>query len=83
LEAGSSKLEAWLTGSEFVLSLEPQASGLKRISALADGLMLVLQHPVKGSVSAWFSQGKKVISHMSGPHAPHAKVSFDFHLAQK
>jgi hypothetical protein len=51
--------------------------------ALADGLMLVLQHPVKGSVPAWFSQGKKVISHMSGPHAPHAKVSFDFHLAQK
>jgi hypothetical protein len=45
LEAGSSKLEAWLTGSEFVLSLEPQASGLKRISALADGLMLVFEHP--------------------------------------
>jgi hypothetical protein len=45
--AGSSKLEAWLTGSEFVLSLKPQASGLKRISALADGLMLVFQHPVK------------------------------------
>jgi hypothetical protein len=27
--AGSSKLEARLTGSEFVLSLEPQASCLK------------------------------------------------------
>jgi hypothetical protein len=40
LEAGSSKREAWLTGSEFVLSL-------KLISALADGRMLVFQHPVK------------------------------------
>jgi hypothetical protein len=45
LEAGSSKLEAWLTGSEIVLSLEPQASCLKRLSALADGLMLVFQQP--------------------------------------
>jgi hypothetical protein len=26
LEAGSSKLEAWLTGSGFVLSLYPQAN---------------------------------------------------------
>jgi len=41
LEAGGSKPEAWLTGSGFVLSLEPQASCLKRISALADSLMLV------------------------------------------
>jgi hypothetical protein len=45
--AGSWKLEAGLAGSGFVLSLEPQASGLKRISALADGLMLVFEHPVK------------------------------------
>jgi hypothetical protein len=52
LEAGSSKLEAWLTGSEIVLSLEPQASCLKRLSALADGLMLVFQHPVKMQTSA-------------------------------
>jgi hypothetical protein len=35
--AGSSKLEAWLTGSEFVLSL-------KRISISTNGLMLVFQH---------------------------------------
>jgi len=47
LEAESSKLEAWLTGSGFVLSLGLQASCLKRISVLADGLMLVFQHPVK------------------------------------
>jgi hypothetical protein len=53
LEAGSSKLEAWLTGSEIVLSLEPQASCLKRLSALADdSLMLVFQHPVKMQTSA-------------------------------
>jgi hypothetical protein len=43
LEAGSPKLEAWLIGSES--ALKPQASCLKLISALADGLMLVLQHP--------------------------------------
>jgi hypothetical protein len=43
--AGSWKLEAWLTGYEIVLSLEPQASCLKRLSALADGLMLVFQQP--------------------------------------
>jgi hypothetical protein len=43
------KLEAWLTGSEFVLSLEPQASCLKLISALADGRMLVFQHPVRSA----------------------------------
>jgi hypothetical protein len=47
LEAGNSKLEAWLTRSEFILSLKPQASCLKRISVLADGLMLVFQYPVK------------------------------------
>jgi hypothetical protein len=45
-EAGGAKLEAWLTVADF-LSFEPQASCLKLISALADGLMLVLQHPVK------------------------------------
>jgi hypothetical protein len=44
LEAGSSKLEAWLAVADF---FEPQASCLKRISALADGLMLVFQHPHK------------------------------------
>jgi hypothetical protein len=44
LEAGGSKLEAWLTVADF-LSFEPQASCLKLISALADGLMLVSQHP--------------------------------------
>jgi hypothetical protein len=42
LEAGGSKLEAKLTVADF----EPQASCLKLIPALADGLMLVLQHPV-------------------------------------
>jgi hypothetical protein len=47
LEAGSSKLEAWLTGAEFVLSIEPQASCLKRISALADGPILVFRQPAK------------------------------------
>jgi len=36
LEAGGSKLEAWLTEPDF-FSLEPQASCLKLISALADG----------------------------------------------
>ena len=46
LEAGGSKLEAWLTVADFFLSFEPQASCLKLIFALADGLMLVLQHPV-------------------------------------
>jgi hypothetical protein len=38
------KLEAWLTVPGF---FEPQASCLKLISALADGLMLVFQHPAK------------------------------------
>jgi hypothetical protein len=47
LEAGGSKLEAWLTVADFFLSFEPQASCLKLISALANGLMLVFQHPVK------------------------------------
>jgi hypothetical protein len=47
LEAGGSKLEAWLTVAGFFLSFKPQASCLKLISALADGLMLVFQHPVK------------------------------------
>jgi hypothetical protein len=42
--AGSSKLEAWLMVPAF-FSFEPQASCLKLISALADGLMLVFQHP--------------------------------------
>jgi hypothetical protein len=42
--AGSWKLEAWLTAPDF-FSFEPQASCLKLIFALADGLMLVLQHP--------------------------------------
>jgi hypothetical protein len=42
LKAGSSKLEAWLTVPGF---FEPQASCLKLISALADGLMLVFQLP--------------------------------------
>ena len=41
------KLEAWLTVRDFFLSFEPQASCLKLISALADGLMLVFKHPVK------------------------------------
>jgi hypothetical protein len=45
LEAGGSKLEDWLTVADFFA--EPQASCLKLISALADGLMLVSQHPVK------------------------------------
>jgi hypothetical protein len=47
LEAGSSKLEAWLTGSESVFSLEPQASCLKRISASAEGRILFFQQPAK------------------------------------
>jgi hypothetical protein len=47
LEAGGSKLEAWLTVPDFFLSFEPQASGLKLISASADGLMLVFQHSVR------------------------------------
>jgi hypothetical protein len=47
LEAGGSKLEAWLTVADFFLSFEPQASCLKLISALADDLMLVFQHPVR------------------------------------
>jgi hypothetical protein len=46
LEAGGSKLEAWLTAAVF-LSFEPQASCLKLVSALADGLMLVFQHAVR------------------------------------
>jgi hypothetical protein len=48
--AGSWKLEAGLAGSGFVLSLDPQASGLNLISALADGLMLVFKHPADGQV---------------------------------
>jgi len=40
--AGSWKLEAWLTVADF-FSFEPQASCLKLLSALADGLMLVFQ----------------------------------------
>jgi hypothetical protein len=40
------KLEAWMTGSEIDLSLEHQASCLKRLSALADGLMLVFQNAI-------------------------------------
>jgi hypothetical protein len=51
--------------------------------ALADGLMLVFQHPVKVVYRPDFHKGKKGISHMNGPHASHAKVSFDFRLAQK
>jgi hypothetical protein len=43
LEAGGSKLEAWLTAADF---FKLRASSLKLISALADGLMLVLQYPV-------------------------------------
>jgi hypothetical protein len=39
LDAGGSKLEAWLTVTGFFV--EPQASCLKLISALADGLVLV------------------------------------------
>jgi hypothetical protein len=46
LEAGGSKLEAWLTMADF-LSFEPQASCLKLKSALADGLMLGFKHPVR------------------------------------
>jgi hypothetical protein len=46
LEAGGSKLEAWLTVADF-LSFEPQASRLKLKSALADGLMLVFKHTVR------------------------------------
>jgi hypothetical protein len=45
LEAGGSKLKAWLTVADFFV--EPQASCLKPISALVDGLMLVFHHPVK------------------------------------
>jgi hypothetical protein len=51
LEAGGAKLEAWLTVADF-LSFEPQASCLKLISALADGLMLVFQQPVRGFLPA-------------------------------
>jgi hypothetical protein len=46
LEAGGSKLEAWLPVADF-LSFEPQASCLKLISALADGLMLVSTIPLR------------------------------------
>jgi len=38
-------LESGFAGSEIVLISEPQASCLKRLSALADGLMLVFQQP--------------------------------------
>jgi hypothetical protein len=44
LEAGGSKLEAWLAVADF-LSFEPQASCLKLIFALADGPILVFQRP--------------------------------------
>jgi len=50
LEAGGSKLEAWLAVAD-LLSFEPQASCLKLKSALADGLMLVFQHPVRSNGS--------------------------------
>jgi hypothetical protein len=33
------------------LSIEPPASGFKRMTALADGLMLVFQNPGKGNCS--------------------------------
>jgi hypothetical protein len=46
LEAGGSKLEAWLTVTDF-LSFEPPASCLKLKSALADSLMLGFKHPVR------------------------------------
>jgi hypothetical protein len=46
LDAGDSKLEAWLTVTDF-LSFEPQVSCLKLKSALADGLMLGFKHPVR------------------------------------
>jgi hypothetical protein len=49
LEAGGSKLEAWLTVADFFLSFEPQASCLKLMSALADGLMLVFNTLLKVS----------------------------------
>jgi hypothetical protein len=41
--AGSTKLEAWLTAADF---FQLRASCLKLISALADGLVLVFEHPV-------------------------------------
>jgi hypothetical protein len=44
LEAGGSKLEAWLTA---VNLFELRASCLKLISALADDLMLVFQPPAE------------------------------------
>jgi len=40
LEAGGSKLEAWLTAPDF---FEPRASCLKLTPALADGLMFVFR----------------------------------------
>jgi hypothetical protein len=58
LEAGGSKLEAWLTVADFFLSFDPQASCLKLISVLADGLMLVFQHPdslARGAARPWLS----------------------------
>jgi hypothetical protein len=57
LEPGGSKLEAWLTVADF-LSFEPQASCLKLISALADGLMLVLQHPVNENKRRHYMHGR-------------------------
>jgi hypothetical protein len=44
LEAGSLADRVWI-----VLSLELQASCLKRISTLADGLMLVFKHPIRSA----------------------------------
>jgi hypothetical protein len=69
-----SKLEAWRTGSEFVLCLEPQASCLKRISALADGLMLVFHHPADPNFCCpFFSAGtlSRTLCHResASPHA--------------
>jgi len=56
LEAGGSKLEAWLTVADF-LSFEPQASCLKLISALADGLMLVFKQPFYATESSKLEAG--------------------------
>jgi len=62
--AGSSKPKAWLTGSEFVLSLEPQASCLKPMCVLADGLMLVFKHPGRWRLTAGGAEGQR---HGSAP----------------
>jgi hypothetical protein len=52
LDAWGEKLEASVMVSVFS-SLEPLASGFKRMTALADGLMLVFQHPAKTRMPAW------------------------------